>query len=179
MKLPAPTNRLILREWHDEDLPPYSRMNSDPAVMEYFPSILTEAESLAHINKIRKQFTATEFGLYAAELKATGEFIGFIGFSVPAFESFFTPCVEIGWRLAKSYWGRGLATEGARACLHFGFTQLGFSEIYSWTPSLNLRSSRVMQKTGMQFVQVFEHPLIAQGHPLREHVLYKSLPGGT
>ena len=115
------------------------------------------------------------FTMFAAELRETGEFIGFIGLSVPCFEAHFTPCVEVGWRLAAAYWGRGLATEGARAALRFGFDELGLREIVSFTVPANVRSRRVMEKLGMTHdpADDFDHPSLPQGHPLRRHVLYR------
>src|ERR1700722_16415993 len=104
------TERLILREWREEDREPFARMNCDPAVMEFFPAMLSRTESDALVDRIEAHFAATGFGVWATELKATGEFIGFVGLWVPKFEAHFTPCVEIGWRLAAAHWGCGLAT---------------------------------------------------------------------
>ena len=104
------TQRLILRRWREEDREPFARLNCDPAVMEFMPALLTRAESDAMVDRIEAHFAAHGFGLWAAELRGTGEFIGFIGLSIPRFEAHFTPCVEIGWRLAQEHWGKGLAT---------------------------------------------------------------------
>jgi RimJ/RimL family protein N-acetyltransferase len=107
------------------------------------------------------------------EIPGVASFAGFVGLSRPAFETSFTPCVEIGWRLARGCWGRGYATEGARAAVAFGFERLGLEEIVAFTVPGNLRSIRVMEKIGMTFSEEFDHPLIAPGHPLRRHLLYR------
>ena len=142
--------------------------------MEHFPGCLTRAEADALVDR------AIASDLFAAELRATGEFIGFIGLSKPSFEAHFTPCVEVGWRLAAEYWGRGLATEGARAALRFGFEGMRLAEIVSFTVPANIRSRRVMEKLGMSHdpADDFDHPLLPEGHPLRRHVLYR-LQHGT
>lgn len=169
------TERLILRRWRAEDREPFARMNADPAVMEYFPALLTRDESDAAVDRIVAGFAANGFGLWAAELKATGEFIGFIGLSIPRFRAHFTPCVEIGWRLAAAYWGRGFATEGARAAADYGFGALGLKELVSFTAAQNMRSRRVMEKIGMTHDESddFDHPALPEGHWLGRHVLYR------
>lgn len=106
------------------------------------------------------------------EVKATNEFIGFIGFHTATFESDFTPCIEIGWRLKKEAWGKGYATEGAKACLEYGFEELGFDEIYSFTADINEPSKQVMRKIGLKFLTEFDHPKVDPDSTLREHVLY-------
>lgn len=113
--------------------------------------------------------------MFAAERREQGDLVGFIGLNVPRFEAAFTPCVEVGWRLAPHVWGQGLATEGALACLGHGFGTLGLTEIVSFTAGLNLRSQRVMQRIGMTHdpADDFEHPKLPDGHPLRPHVLYR------
>ena len=169
------TERLLLRGWRDEDREPFVRMNADPRVMEFFPSTLTPEETDAGMERLRAHWERHGFGWWAAELKETGAFLGFIGLAVPGFEAHFTPCVEIGWRLAAEYWGRGLATEGARASLRYGFDVLGLREIVSFTTVGNVRSRRVMEKLGMTHdpADDFDHPRIAEGHPQRRHVLYR------
>lgn len=167
------TERLLLRDWLEEDLPFFVEMNQDPRVMEYFPEPLMESETLAFYERIRKEFAECGYGLYAAEAKNSGEFIGFIGLHQATFTSGFTPCLEIGWRLRYAAWGQGYATEGARACLENAFGQLRLSEVYSFTAKSNWRSEHVMQKIGMHKLGNFEHPLLPSGHPLRDHVLYR------
>jgi RimJ/RimL family protein N-acetyltransferase len=150
-------------------------MNADPAVMEFFPAPLTRVESDALVDRILAHFSARGFGVSAAELKATGEFIGFIGLAVPRFEAHFTPCVEIGWRLAAAHWGTGLATEGATAVLDYAFGTLGLREIVSFTSAVNMRSRKVMEKIGMTRnpADDFDHPNLPEGHWLSRHVLYR------
>jgi RimJ/RimL family protein N-acetyltransferase len=166
------TNRLGLRNWKDEDIPKFVEMNRDARVMEYFPKLLTEEETIGMVNRIKMHIQENGFGLWAVELIQTGEFIGYVGLSIPRFQADFTPCVEIGWRLAYPYWGKGYAQEAARACLDYGFNHLGLKEIVSFTSVLNTRSINVMKKIGMTFVKEFEHPNIEPGSRLRKHVLY-------
>ncbi len=169
------TRRLILRRWSDGDREPFARMNRDPAVMEHFPALLSLDESDALADRAELHFEQHGFGPLAAELTATGEFIGYIGLFIPVFEAAFTPCVEIGWRLAPEHWGRGLATEGARAVIDHAFADLGLPEVVSFTVPGNLRSRRVMEKVGMTYDRRddFDHPQLPEGHPLRRHVLYR------
>lgn len=169
------TERLLLRRWRDSDREPFARMNADPAVMEHFPALLTRAESDAAVGWIEAGFADRGYGLWAAELRATGEFIGFVGLSVPAFHAHFTPCVEIGWRLAAAHWGTGLATEGARAVVRQAFEVIGLNEIVSFTVPANLRSRRVMEKLGFTHDERddFDYPNLSPGHPMRKHVLYR------
>lgn len=167
------TERLCLRKWIESDSKPFIKMNSDPDVMEYFPQLLTEVETLAMIKRINLAFDKNGFGLWAVENKITQEFLGFTGFMIPQFESFFTPCVEIGWRFKKESWGQGFATEAAKACLEYGFTKLAFTKIVSFTSALNIKSEKVMQRIGMNYVADFNHPKIENENRLCRHVLYE------
>lgn len=167
------TERLCLRQWIESDSRPFIDMNRDLEVMKYFPNMVTDAETLAMINRIRLSFSTNGFGLFAIEQRATGEFLGFTGFSVPRFESFFTPCVEIGWRYKKESWGKGFATEAAAACIQYGFEQLGFDKIVSFTAVQNKLSEKLMQRIGMSQVTAFDHPNIEKASPLCRHVLYE------
>jgi len=178
MAEPLATARLILREWRDADRIPFQRMNADPRVMEFFPAPLTPEESDNGITRVDQHFQRNGFGLYAAELIESGTFIGFIGLNVPAFEAPFMPAVEIGWRLAYDYWGKGLATEGARAVVVHAFERLALPSLVSFTPTANLRSRRVMEKIGMTHDPAgdFDHPRLVPGHYLRRHALYRLYP---
>lgn len=169
------TERLRLRAWHAGDLAPFAALNADPAVMEHFPSLLTRGESDAMVARIGEHFARHGFGLWAVEALSIAEHVGFVGLSVPRFESHFTPCVEIGWRLAREHWGLGYAPEAARAALAFGFDRIGLEEIVSFTIPANVRSRRVMEKIGMRHdpADDFDHPSIPAGHPQRRHVLYR------
>lgn len=148
-------------------------MNSDLQVMKYFPTALTADETLAMINRIQLSFSTKGFGLFAVEQRSDGAFLGLTGFSVPRFESFFTPCVEIGWRYRKESWGKGFASEAAAACIRYGFEQLGFDKIVSFTSILNKPSEKLMQRIGMSRVAEFDHPGIEKTSPLYRHVLYE------
>ena len=172
---PLVTERLELRRWRRYDLEPFTRINADPRVMEYFPAPLTPVESREMIARIEAHFVRYGFGLWAAELRGSGDFTGFIGLNIPTFEAPFTPCVEIGWRLAPAFWGQGLATEGARAILRHAFTNLALPEIVAFTVPANHRSRRVMEKLAMTHnpAEDFNHPRLLEGHPLRRHVLYR------
>ena len=115
------TERVRLRGWLEADLVPFSAMNADPVVTEFLPGPMTRAESDGFVDRIRTQFQERGFGVFAAEEREPGEFMGFVGLNVPSFEAKFTPCVEVGWRLARAHWGKGYATEAAREALRIGF----------------------------------------------------------
>lgn len=149
-------------------------MNADREVMRYFPSVLTETQSNACIELWLYQFREHGWSNWAVELLETGEFLGFIGLSVPRRQLPFSPCVEIGWRLKREAWGKGYATEGAKECLQVAFEQIGLEEIVSFTSILNRRSVRVMERIGMSNANAdFEHPAVPVGDRLRPHCLYK------
>lgn len=169
------TERLRLRTWRDSDLEPFAALNADPAVMEYLPGPLSRAESDALVARFRDHFDRHAFGLWAVEIPGVVPFAGFIGLSIPGFEAHFTPCVEVGWRLARQCWGAGYATEGAVAALKVGFEQLGLDEIVSLTVPANRRSRAVMERLGMRRdpAEDFDHPRLPEGHKLRRHVLYR------
>jgi RimJ/RimL family protein N-acetyltransferase len=169
------TPRLLLRRWRDADREPFARLNSDPRVMEFMPGCLSREESDRLVDRIEAHFDARGFGLFAAELRRERSFVGFVGLSVPDFEAYFTPCVEIGWRLAAEHWNQGLATEGARAVLANGFDVLALEEVVSFTVPANVASRRVMEKIGMSHSSEddFDHPRLPEGHGLRRHVLYR------
>ena len=167
------TPHLLLRDWEEEDILPFVRMNSDKEVMEFFITTLTEEETMAFYCRIRKEFEEYGYGLYAVECKETQNFLGYVGFHNIAFESDFTPGVEIGWRLCRDAWGKGYATEAASACPDYASDNLPFKTVYSFTAIPNKRSERVMQKIGMHFEKEFDHPLVEQGHWLCRHILYK------
>jgi RimJ/RimL family protein N-acetyltransferase len=169
------TERLILRRWQTSDREPFARLNADPRVMEFFPSSLSRVESDAMVDRLEADFDRRGFGVCALELRADGSFLGFVGLDVPRFEAAFTPCVEIGWRLSADHWGRGFATEGARAMLSHAFETLQLDALVSFTVPANVRSRRVMEKIGMTRDpgEDFDHPKLAPGDPLRRHVLYR------
>jgi RimJ/RimL family protein N-acetyltransferase len=143
------TERLLLRRWRPEDRAPFAALNADPRVMEHFPALLSREESDALAARIETHFAQHGFGLWAVEVPGVTPLAGFVGLSIPRFEAHFTPCVEIGWRLAAAQWGCGYATEAALAAMKFGFDVLTLEEIVSFTATGNLRSRRVMEKLGM------------------------------
>ena len=172
---PRNTERLILREWRNEDAEAFAELNADAAVREFFPGTLSRKESDNEFKRIQDRFADQGFGLWAVEVPRVAEFIGFIGLNRPGFMAHFTPCIEIGWRLAAQHWGKGYATEGAAEILRFAFEELKLEEIVSFTTINNIRSRRVMEKLGMQRSadDDFNHPKLAADHPLRPHVLYR------
>jgi RimJ/RimL family protein N-acetyltransferase len=173
--MPLQTNRLILREWTGSDFAPFAKLNACHHVCEFLPKTLTREESDALANHIIRHAQQHGFGPYAVQTKDTEEFIGFTGLSIPRFEAPFMPAVEIGWRLAYPYWGKGYATEAAKAVLEHGFNHLGLREIVSFTVPGNHRSRHVMAKIGMTHHEAddFDHPKLPEGHTLRRHVLYR------
>lgn len=165
------TERLVLRSWQLEDLPRFIAMNKDNRVMRYFPAPLTDLETTAFYNRIQDEFKRRSWGLYAVEVKATEEFIGYVGLHEIGFDAEFTPGIEIGWRLAADCHNQGYATEAAKAVLNLakGF---GIERLYSFTAKINTPSERVMQKIGMKRIGEFNHPKLAASSPLLTHVLY-------
>lgn len=168
------TPRLILRQWKLQDLAAFNAMNKDPEVMRYYPRILTTAESELMFNKLRSLINEKGWGFWAVESKQDAGLVGLLGLNEPIYKLPVTPCVEIGWRFAKYYWRQGLATEAARACLHYGFEKLSLHNIYAFTSEINTPSQRLMQRLGMQDMrQNFDHPIIPDDSSLKEHVLYR------
>ncbi|SEA91180.1 GNAT family N-acetyltransferase [Variovorax sp. YR216] len=167
------TERLRARRWRDGDREPFAALNADPRVMAFFPAPLSRAESDALVDRIEAGFDERGWDLWAMEERASGAFIGFVGLSVPRPDLPCSPCVEVGWRLARAFWGRGYATEAARGALRVGFERLALPEIVSFTAARNLPSEAVMKRLGMAADGTFEHPRIAVGHPLRLHTLYR------
>jgi RimJ/RimL family protein N-acetyltransferase len=172
------SGRICLRRWRDADRAAFAAMNADARVMEFFASCLSRNESDAMVDRIEEHFGHHGFGLWAVEVPGVAPFVGFAGLSVqmvPPFTARCTPCVEVGWRLAFEHWGRGYATEAARLALGYAFEALALSEVVSFTSVANLRSRGVMERLGMRRdpVDDFDHPRLAEGHPLRRQVLYR------
>jgi RimJ/RimL family protein N-acetyltransferase len=166
------TERLLLRRWRLSDRAPSAALNADPEVVRYFQRPLTPSDHLADMadEDLKRQ----GWGLWALEQQATGRFIGFTGLARPTFEAPFTPAIEIGWRLARTAWGRGFATEAACAAVAFAFEELGLEELVSFTAEPNARSRAVMRRLGMRHdpADDFDHPNVPAGD-LRRHVLYR------
>jgi RimJ/RimL family protein N-acetyltransferase len=169
------TSRLLLRAWCDEDLAPFAALNADLRVMAHFPGTLDRTASDALAARIRAELAHDGFGLWAVEVPGVAPFVGFVGLRAPEFSTHFTPCVEIGWRLAFAHWGRGYATEAARAAVAHAFGPLGLDEVVSFTVPANARSRVVMGRLGMTRSPAddFDHPKFPEDHPLRRHVLYR------
>ena len=168
------TPRLKLRQWIDSDFKSFAAINADPQVMAYYPSTLNRQQSDALAQRFQSLIACNGWGFWAVEEKASGQFIGFVGLNEPSYELPASPCVEIGWRLAKSYWGKGLATEAALECLKFAFTELKLTEVYSFTSKINSLSEAVMKRIGMENTGCdFNHPMLPKGHALEAHLLYK------
>lgn len=167
------TKRLIIRQWKRDDFPTFAKLNADKEVMQYFPNTLTKDESNLMADKISSFIEQKGWGFWAVEEKESGKFIGFVGLHEPQSDLPCNPCVEVGWRLDKAYWGKGYATEAAQGALQFGFEKLGLERIYSFTSCMNQPSINVMKRLGMiDTKQNFLHPDVEEGSPLREHVLY-------
>lgn len=168
------TKRLQLRQWKPDDRPAFADMSADPEVMEYFPKTLSRAESDAVADRCEALIEERGWGFWAVQLLGTNEFIGFVGLHIPRDDLPCAPCVEIGWRLARSYWGKGYATEGAEVALKVGFEQLQLQEIVSFAVVDNRRSRAVMERLKMiSATQTFDHPDVPEGSDLRKHCLYK------
>jgi RimJ/RimL family protein N-acetyltransferase len=166
------TDRLLLRQWRDEDVLPWATMNADPVVREFFPQMMTYEQSAGSVAAFRAELAGRGWGWWAVEVAATGEFIGFAGLD-PVDEELPFGGVEVGWRLARPAWGHGYATEAGHACLDFGFDELGLAEILAITAVGNHRSRAVMHRLGMTYdpADDFEDPTV--DGPLRHSVLYR------
>jgi ribosomal-protein-alanine N-acetyltransferase len=169
------TDRMVLRDWSGDDLAPFAAMNADQKVMEFYPATISREESDTLAMRLQQNMDAIGFGLYAAEVKSTGSFVGYVGISEVGFTADFAPALEIGWRLAAESWGQGYATEAAKACLAHAFSELEFPDLVSFTTRGNKKSIAVMERIGMSRNpdDDFEHPNLPAGHPLRPHVLYR------
>ena len=168
------TDRLKLRQWVATDRQPFAALNADPVVMEHFPAVLDRSASDAMAERCESIIAERGWGFWAVETKETGQFIGFVGLNIPTAELPFSPCVEIGWRLASLFWGKGFATEAASAALRIGFEVIRLPEIVSFTALSNIRSQAVMERLGMQrSPETFDHPNVPPASSLREHCLYR------
>lgn len=165
------TERLLLRPWCEADKIPFAALNAHPEVMAHFPAPLTPAESNALATRIMTRIAHQGWGFWALERRTQPGFLGFVGLNCPEGLPF-SPCTEIGWRLARPHWGHGYATEAARACLHFAFHTLCLPKVVAFTAQTNQRSQAVMGRLGMTFEQNFKHPALPEGHRLQAHVLF-------
>lgn len=169
------TKRLILRDLHVSDAQALAEINQDPRILEFLPGPKSYDETSAFIKKQQEKYASSEIGIYGCIEKETDEFIGFVGLNEPKFEANFTPCIEILWRMSFSRWGRGYATEAAKAIILHAFGNLKLSEIVAFTVEENRASRRVMEKLGMTYApdENFLHPSLPKDHPLAAHVLYR------
>ena len=169
------TDRLILRTWRQEDAEVFAKINQNEKVIKYLAGPMSVKDCENFIIKANAHFEKNGFGLWAATIKETGELIGFVGLSIPDFESDFTPCVEIGWRLASNHWGKGYATQAAKEVLKIGFEKFNLKEIVSFTTLENSRSMAVMERIGMKrdVNGDFNHPKLNPDHPIVKHALYR------
>lgn len=165
--------RLVMRSWRRADREPFAAMNADPEVMRYFPALMTGAESDAFVDRIQDLFGVNGYGLWALEIAATGEFIGFTGLNAMPEEVPGSGGVEVGWRLTRSAWGHGYATEAGRATLEVAFGPLGLDEVWSLTAEGNAASRAVMSRLGLSHVATQPHPALAADNPLLVHVFYR------
>ena len=172
MEINLETDLLILRLWKHEDRIPFAEMNGNKNVMKYFPATLSADESNAFVDRIITEFEETGFGLYAVEIKETGEFIGYVGFHRFAFDAPFSPGWEIGWRISDRYWHKGYATEAAKACLDYAREKHFCDRLYSFTAVQNIPSENVMKRIGMHCQGTFMHPSLPDSHWLKPHNLY-------
>ena len=167
------TARLILRPWRPSDLAPFAELNGDPHMMRFMARVLTRAESDTYVARIEASFAETGMGKWAVEAPGVADFIGAVGLQRIGFNAAFTPAIEVAWRLHSRYWGHGYATEAARAVIEDGFTRLGLTEILALTALPNIPSQRVMERLGMTRTFEFDHPALAESHPMRRHILYR------
>lgn len=174
------TEHLILRTWKADDIPLMAAISSNPLVMEHFPSTQDLSATQELIDDINQHYKKFGYSAYAVETKDTHEFVGFVGLNQPSFEipNFIPdslPIVEIGWRLSSQHWGKGYATEAAKAVLHYAFMELKLNEIISFTVPANTKSRRVMEKIGLHHSEIddFDHPKLSNDSPLKQHVLYR------
>lgn len=170
------SNRLGFRTWEEADLPFLAALNADPEVMAHFPKTLTEEESLAFIHRMQRQQAAHGYQYFATEIRETGELIGFIGLAYQEYVSAFTPATDIGWRLVKTAWGKGYASEGAKRCLEFAFNDLGLTQVIAVCTRSNTRSEAVMQRIGMKKAGEFRHPKLECFPEFQECLCYSISP---
>lgn len=169
------TGRLELRLWRPEDIAPFQAFSCAPEVTRYLPGPMTMEQAAAFAEAQNTAFARHRCCYFAAAEQDTGELAGFVGLRYQDFAAPFAPCFELGWRLRPASWGKGYATEGARAAMRYGFEVLGLEQIFAFTVPDNARSRSVMERLGMRHdaANDFAHPALPAGHPLSRHVLYR------
>ncbi len=167
------SSRLGFRNWTSKDVDHLHLMCTDKEVMEFFPDIWSLNQTDQFVKRMQQSFVDNGYCYFAVDILKSKKFIGFIGLSLQTFEAEFTPCIDIGWRLKKSAWDNGFATEGAKACLNFAFKKLNLKSVVAIAPALNQKSQQVMKKIGMTEQATFLHPAIEDDNPLKKCVLYE------
>ncbi len=169
------TERLILRPWRESDQLPFSLINKDPKVMEFIPIPISREQSDAMIKSYEEEWDQRNYGRWALELPGVDDLIGYVGLHYTDFKSDFTPCIEIGWRLASAHWGKGYASEAAKAALDYGFNKLNQKEFFAFTYKGNMNSRKLMERLGMTYDPTldFENPGLPEGHPMGSYVVYR------
>ncbi len=167
------SKRIGFRLWREPDLNPFIQLNADPLVMQHFPRVLSPQESEDYMDRLNQHYLKRGHTYYACDLLDNGELIGFIGLAYQEYESSFTPATDIGWRLRRSFWGQGLATEGAKRCVQYAFSDLRLTKLFSTCTLKNTKSEKVMQKIGMQKMDEFRHPRLADYPHLERCVWYE------
>jgi RimJ/RimL family protein N-acetyltransferase len=168
------SDRLGFRNWDLTDTDKMHEINSDEKVMEFFPTIPTAEQTTEFVERMKKQFENKRFCYFAVDKLEDSEFIGFIGLSEQTYEADFTPCVDIGWRIKRSEWNKGFASEGAKKCLDYALNELKFENVYSIAPKINTKSEHIMTKIGLIKQYEFEHSLLSNYERLKTCVLYKT-----
>ncbi len=171
------SERLGFRNWTFNDTDALTEINNDSDVMEFFPFKPSKKDTQDFIFRMQETYQEKGYCYFAVDLLENHEFIGFIGLCAQTYIEELSPFVDIGWRLKKSIWNRGYATEGAKACLDFGFNQIGLKKIYSVAPEINTKSELIMKKIGMKRVKTFEHPKLLDHERLKNCVLYEISKG--
>ena len=170
------SERLGFRNWNDSDIEKMSAINNDPDVMEFFPATVTQRQTADFITRMKTMFVEKKYCYFAVDELASGNFCGFIGLCDQNYEASFTPCTDVGWRLDKNYWNKGYATEGAKRCLEYGFSDIKLEKINATSTLLNVKSIKVMEKIGMKKQLFFNHPRLKGNTRLETCVLYEIRP---
>ncbi len=167
------SERLGFRNWTNNDLKELTEINSDPEVMEHFPSTLSEKETENLMERLKKHYDEREYTYFATDILETSELIGFIGLAYQTYKTEFSPATDIGWRLKKTAWGKGYATEGAKRCLEYAFNELKMNKIFSICTINNRKSENVMKKIGMTKKGEFNHPELTNYPEYEKNIWYE------
>ncbi len=163
----------LLRRWRDEDREPFAASGQNSQVMRYFPSLRTREQCNATVDRFLNLFETIGIGPWVVEIPGEAAFAGFVGIFDNPPELPFNDTYQIGWRLIPSAWGRGIATLASRASLLDYFERSDEDGIVAYTALINEPSQRVMERLGMTRDIEFPHPLVPEGSPVRDHILYR------